>query len=115
MKTSLHPLSPEQTKIPLDIFQRILQYTNASTPDLTSIQQVLSYCVDTEELRDEFFCQLIKQSTDTPTVAMEQRFWELMVFACSSFSPSKWLLSYVASYVYTVMHSISTSFFLSFF
>lgn len=52
-----------------------------------------------EELRDEVFCQLIKQTSQNPSRESCCAGWELMVIACGLFPASNKLQNYLISYL----------------
>ncbi len=60
---------------------------------------ILSISLEQAQLRNEIYCQLIKQVTDNPNSNYEQRGWELMAMCCSSFPPNHYLLKYVGSFL----------------
>lgn len=47
--------------------------------------------IENEDLRDEIFCQIMRQITLNPSQDAVQRGWELMMFCSSCFAPSKFL------------------------
>eukprot|EP01133_Synstelium_polycarpum_P014767 gene14767-17449_t len=97
------PLLADTTdaKTSLDIFSRILAYMSApagkkETELFASVKHFLSKGLAIESLRDEIYCQLIKQATNTPTLELRQRVWELLHFACATFAPSRKLIKFAA-------------------
>jgi hypothetical protein len=45
-----------------------------------------------EELRDEMFCQVVKQTRGKPNAEFTEKAWRLMLFYLSTFSPSQSLM-----------------------
>ncbi|XP_078315383.1 unconventional myosin heavy chain 6-like isoform X7 [Crassostrea virginica] len=59
--------------------------------DMTSlIQNVVNKCMDSDQLCNEFYLQLIKQTTDhpDPNSVVNKKNWQLMAVACSSLTPT---------------------------
>ena len=51
-----------------------------------------------EELRDEIFCQLIKQTRNNPSAESTVKGWQLMCLAAGTYPPSKKFEKYLMSY-----------------
>jgi hypothetical protein len=51
-----------------------------------------------EELRDEIFCQIIKQTTENPDPNSAQRGWQLMAIAAGTYPPSREFEPYLMYY-----------------
>jgi hypothetical protein len=54
-----------------------------------------------EELRDEMFCQVVKQTKGNPNSDFTQKAWHLMFFCLSTFSPSQNLMLSLMAYCVT--------------
>mmetsp|Transcript_1353 Transcript_1353/g.1633 ORF Transcript_1353/g.1633 Transcript_1353/m.1633 type:complete len:783 (+) Transcript_1353:120-2468(+) len=52
-----------------------------------------------EQLHDEIFCQLIKQSNDNPNVQSLESVWELIALSCGLIKPSPALMPYFRSHI----------------
>eukprot|EP01090_Pellita_catalonica_P009073 TRINITY_DN2013_c0_g1_i1.p1 TRINITY_DN2013_c0_g1~~TRINITY_DN2013_c0_g1_i1.p1 ORF type:complete len:567 (-),score=64.60 TRINITY_DN2013_c0_g1_i1:93-1793(-) len=106
LKHPLLRLPQKSGKTAVEIFKLILMYQgvkqikNASSVELVA-QQILSHGLIYPEVRDEIFCQLCKQSNKCPDPTTELRSWELIVFCCYTFPPTKdfedWLRHYCVS------------------
>ncbi len=59
------------------------------------VQYVLQRGLSVPDLRDEIYCQLIKQVTGNPTPEYEEHCWELIVFCCCTFAPIEFLKYFV--------------------
>jgi hypothetical protein len=51
-----------------------------------------------EELRDEIFCQMIKQTTNNPNQYSTSRGWQLMAIAAGTYPPSREFMPYLMYY-----------------
>ncbi|EGC40078.1 class VII unconventional myosin [Dictyostelium purpureum] len=97
----------EQTKLSVEIFSKVLHYMT-SNPLLSKkdpsdfyspVKFILTKGLSTETLRDEIYCQLIKQSTSNPIQDLNIRVWELIHFCCATFPPTRKLMKYFVSYL----------------
>ncbi|GAM28344.1 hypothetical protein SAMD00019534_115200 [Acytostelium subglobosum LB1] len=107
IKSSLLALeTSEHIKVAVEVFARINTYIHAKKNESASaehqfgpVKYVLAKGLATEQLRDEIYCQLIKQSTNAPSLEARLRVWELIHYTCATFSPSRRLIKYCASYI----------------
>lgn len=56
---------------------------------LNTIQHMIKLGLDRIELRDEIFCQLIRQTNENPDDSVLIQAWVLMCLCTAAFSPSK--------------------------
>lgn len=57
--------------------------------------ELIVECLAIPVMRDEVYCQLMKQLTQNPSPQSEFRGWNLMAMCCASFPPSKELENYL--------------------
>ena len=57
-----------------------------------------------EQLRDELFCQILRQLRHNPSVSSEEKGWHLFLICLASFSPSLYLTPYLMSHFITVLN-----------
>ncbi|XP_065580984.1 myosin-VIIa-like isoform X3 [Artemia franciscana] len=93
-------------------FQAILKYMgdlpsrrSRSTNDLTD--QIFEGPLNHEILRDEIYCQLMKQLTENRNRLSEERGWELMWLATGLFACSQSLLKELTMFLRTRRHPIA--------
>ena len=76
-------------------FQDICKYMKGELKEdlaCLAIRGILSYGIERVELRDEIYCQLIRQTNGCRHVEHTLRAWVIMGLAAVSFSPSRTLL-----------------------
>jgi len=54
-----------------------------------------------EDIRDEIFCQLVKQTSVNPSVDSLVKGWKLMAICCAIFPPSDEFANYLAAYLFS--------------
>lgn len=72
---------------------RPLPYPNALAQDL------LEQCLATPELRNEVYCQIIKQLTENPSPQSAQKGWQLMKCCLQTFPPSEEFANYLEMFL----------------
>lgn len=79
------------------LFNCAQQLESAREP-VPLIQGVLQTCLDLRPLRDELYCQLIKQTSHAdaaPKSHVQMRYWQLLTCASCTFLPSSLVLRYL--------------------
>jgi myosin-7 len=94
----------ELAKKALDINKALMMYMGdapyrkpRNTTDLTDA--IMEHPLAQEGLRDEVYCQLMKQLTDTRSRVSEERGWELFWLCCGCFACSNSLLKEVKKFL----------------
>eukprot|EP01133_Synstelium_polycarpum_P010708 gene10708-12454_t len=102
LTSPLHRLDTNLEKLALECFNNILMYMgdidrkkNASSHAICIIRVGLEHV----DLRDEIYCQIVRQLTNHPKRDNKLRGWELMAAICGSFPPKQRLLKYVSSFL----------------
>ncbi|XP_061837936.2 pleckstrin homology domain-containing family H member 3 [Nerophis lumbriciformis] len=74
-----------------------LQQLELSRDPVPIIQGVLQTCLDLRPLRDEVYCQLVKQTSHTPApyTAAHLRYWQLLTCMSCTFLPGATVLKYL--------------------
>jgi hypothetical protein len=97
--TSLTLLSESDEKIALKIYTKICSYIEGEAVTveqqdrrLREVMVVFNQHSSSSAIRDEIFCQLIKQTTDNPNNMSLERGWELILSLCLCVQPSDALM-----------------------
>ncbi|XP_030752101.1 unconventional myosin-XV isoform X2 [Sitophilus oryzae] len=97
---------PELTPLAIECFDCILKYCGDQplTPDMSEVKcvyTVLMHCHKYAELRDEVYCQLMKQTTSNKSESPEssQRAWRLLSIVAAYFACSENLLPYLMEHL----------------
>ncbi|XP_046839992.1 unconventional myosin-X-like isoform X2 [Xenia sp. Carnegie-2017] len=82
------------------IFSSLQEQESIADP-IPVIQGILQTCHDLKPLRDEVFCQLIKQTTSVPNIDSigNLKNWQVLVCMCCTFIPSRKILRYLRSHL----------------
>ncbi|KAL6041503.1 TRAFAC class myosin-kinesin ATPase superfamily [Balamuthia mandrillaris] len=95
----------ELNKLAVSNFLTIMKYMgDYPTTKETVYGFVTKICqtgIDRVELRDEIYCQLMKQICENPTTEGPVRGWELLAIISGLFLPSRTLLPYLFSFVHS--------------
>ena len=88
----VHMHDPENVNLACGIFKDMCKMLKGDLKTEQSnliIQSTVAYGIDRPELRDEIFCQLIRQVTDNPKEEAVLRGWHFLTLCTISFLPSK--------------------------
>lgn len=88
----IHMHLPENVNLACSIFKDLCRLLRGDTKDdqtMLIIQSCIAYGIDRTELRDEIFCQIIRQVTDNPSEEAIVRGWHFLTLATIAFPPSK--------------------------
>lgn len=95
--TSLTNLSQLHAKQAVKLFKNILGFMgDRSLPYVTQLaQDFIEQGLATPEIRDELYCQLIKQLTENPNPSSVAKGWQLMEYALQTFAPGDDFANYL--------------------
>eukprot|EP01099_Mayorella_cantabrigiensis_P000735 TRINITY_DN1324_c0_g3_i1.p1 TRINITY_DN1324_c0_g3~~TRINITY_DN1324_c0_g3_i1.p1 ORF type:complete len:1073 (-),score=292.52 TRINITY_DN1324_c0_g3_i1:865-4083(-) len=95
IEAPLHNLDKDQTALALEIFSRILDYQYEKGDEFGHVNFILEAGFKNLEIRDEIYCQIIKQTNDCPAKLQLIRGWRLLTFCVLAFPPRKDFLQYL--------------------
>jgi myosin-7 len=103
LATSLiHMHDPENVNLACSIFKDLCKFLRGDLKpeqiNLT-IQSIIAYGLDRTELRDEIYCQIIRQLTENPKVEQVARGWHLLCLCVVAFPPGKSLNKYLQAFI----------------
>jgi myosin-7 len=107
LPTSLvHMHNPENVELACSIWKDLNKQLRGELKEallLQSTQSIIAYCIERPELRDEVYCQLVRQTTNNPKPDQQQRGWELLALCSISFPPGKMLYKYLQAFMKVAM------------
>lgn len=69
------------------------------------LEPAVSYSLTgAEQLRDELFCQILRQLRHNPSISSEEKGWHLFLICLACFSPSLYLTPYLISHFIAVLN-----------
>eukprot|EP01114_Cavostelium_apophysatum_P013166 TRINITY_DN3125_c0_g1_i3.p1 TRINITY_DN3125_c0_g1~~TRINITY_DN3125_c0_g1_i3.p1 ORF type:complete len:2243 (+),score=811.97 TRINITY_DN3125_c0_g1_i3:147-6875(+) len=93
-------------KLALEVFEHILLYMALKeTEKISTLNQMIAaetiiYAgLSNPSLRNEIYCQIIKQINGNDSVPVATKAWELLAYVASTYPPNPYLLKYVASFI----------------
>jgi len=98
-KTKENPVYKNGPKV----FKNILGYMGDRKYQAPNIlaSELLTLCLQQKELRDEVYCQLIKQLTNNPKSDSRQKGWDLMTLCLATFPPNSEMENYLEMFLRT--------------
>lgn len=98
----VHLHDPQNVILACAFFKELVKYLAGEKKlelEVRFIQTVIGHGIEREELRDEIFVQLVRQSNDNPNKDQVVRCWALLALATAAFVPSKNFSRYLLTYL----------------
>lgn len=108
----VHLAIPQNINLACSIFKELNKYlAGEKKPDaeVRFIQSMIGHGIEREELRDEIFIQLVRQSHDNPSKEQTIRCWSLLALSTAAFMPNKQLSRYLLTYLRRHLRASNTS------
>ena len=105
LKTSLHKtLDNTDNKVATDCFMAVMSFMGdfpSKNTDTQIVQHIVGIGIKKEGLRDELYCQIVKQVTNNKSFKEDsaRRGWDLFALCASSFPCSETLAPYLTSFL----------------
>jgi hypothetical protein len=106
IKESLLPLKYELQKLAVQTFAGLLLYLSNGPPKTNKTEKwkpvrfVIEQALTVPDMRDEIYCQIIKQSINNSHPNTLPRAWQMLTYCVCCFLPSPTLMPYLAAYIY---------------
>ena len=110
---SLLGLEPSDlNKMAMECFASVMRYMGdmpllKNQHEVDCVNTIFVYCRQFEPIRDEVYCQIMKQLTDNRNRLSEERGWELMWLATGLFACSQGLMKELTAFQRTRRHPIA--------
>nr|XP_018910382.1 PREDICTED: unconventional myosin-VIIa [Bemisia tabaci] len=94
---------PDNITIACSMFRDLCKYSRGELKpesELSTLQTIIKYALDREELRDELYVQCMRQVTNNPFVEHAEQIWLLLCLCIVAFQPSKALYKYFISFLH---------------
>ncbi|XP_065184924.1 unconventional myosin heavy chain 6-like [Sycon ciliatum] len=98
----IHLHDPENVNLACTIWKDLCKYMRGDLkPEQVNItiQNIIAYAIDRPELRDEVFCQLMRQVTENPREEDTDRGWHLLCLSCAAMTPGRSLNKFLQAFL----------------
>ncbi|XP_020707671.2 myosin-I heavy chain isoform X1 [Athalia rosae] len=98
----IHMYDPDNVNVACSVFRDLCKHMRGEMKleqEIATIQSIIGYGIEREELRDEILVQCMRQATNNPNPEWAERVWLLLCLAIVAFQPSKLLYKYFVSFL----------------